>query len=79
MLLRAHQVLENEEWLDSAFACAELLSLYAKQDDTGTVWPSEHPRVSTPDLMVGYAGTGLFFLRASQPVIRPDPVSLPII
>jgi hypothetical protein len=35
------------------------------------VWPSDSPRIFTPDYMVGYAGVALCLLRLSDPERQP--------
>ena len=65
-LLRAYQTLHDETCLHAAHQVADLLESIGRSRNAGIAWPSEHPSVVTPDYMVGYAGTGDFFLLASD-------------
>ena len=79
VLLRAYQVLHEAHWLDAAFTFADLLALYVRRDETGSVVPAEHPSVVTPDCMVGYSGTGIFLLRLAEPDRPWNPLNVPIL
>lgn len=78
LLIEASRVLGNHAWLDAAAEFAELLELYAWQDEHGLAWPAEHPSVVTPDHMVGYSGIGSFFLRLAEPDRKRGSLDLPL-
>lgn len=79
MLLEAYQVLQDSTWLNKACDFGNLLELYAHFKEEGIVWPAEHSSVVTPDYMVGYSGTGDFFLRLAMPDNPRNMLRVPVI
>jgi serine/threonine protein kinase len=73
-LLDAYRAFGDRFLLDAADDMAGLLDIYKRAGGRGQAgWPAESARTVTPDLLVGYAGAGAFFLalsRANEPRTR---------
>jgi serine/threonine protein kinase len=65
----------NRVWLREASTLARLLEAFAAEKDGTLVFPSESPRVYTPDYMVGYAGIAIALLRLARPETVPHQLS----
>jgi lantibiotic modifying enzyme len=63
VLIDIWQRLSTDDFLIAARLLGENLATYR----TELGWPSEHPLVVSPDLMVGQAGVGAAFIRLSNP------------
>jgi serine/threonine protein kinase len=63
ILLEAHRVLGETEWLDRAKAIGVALVGLAARSADGTSWLVENPYRPTPDLMIGTAGVLHFLAR----------------
>ncbi len=63
ILLEAHRVTHEDEWLRRAETLGTLLSHLARRDSKGASWLVENPYQPTPDLMIGNAGVIHFLAR----------------
>lgn len=70
ILLDAHNILGEREWLDRARVIGSLLAQLAREAPNGASWLVENPFQPTPDLMIGCAGVVHFLARLSS---GPDP------
>jgi lantibiotic biosynthesis protein len=62
-------------WLDRAHDFGRRMFAYRTIAPEGDVWQADDPGVSSPDYMMGAAGTGHFFLR----LWRPDEIDRPLV
>jgi serine/threonine protein kinase len=70
-LLDLAQSIGDVRFLAEAGSLALLLEAFAVKQNERLVWPSDSPRIFTPDYMVGYAGVALCLLRLSDPERQP--------
>lgn len=70
ILLEAHRVLDEPEWLDRAQAIGRVLACLAREAPDGASWLVENPYQPTPDLMIGSGGVVHFLARLTH---GPDP------
>lgn len=82
ILLEAHRVLGEEEWLERASALGAALAGLAGASADGTSWLVENPYRPTPDLMIGTSGVIHFLARLTAradrtfgPPLLPPTVS----
>ena len=74
-LLDMFQTTADAAYLQDARMLANLLEAWSVERDGRLMWPSESPRVFTPDYMVGYAGVAMCLLRLADPARRPHQLS----
>jgi hypothetical protein len=75
LLLDAYRFTGDHACLAEARSLASLLDAFAIERDGLPVWPSEHPRIVSPDYMVGFAGVAAAMLRLSDPEALPHLLS----
>jgi serine/threonine protein kinase len=63
ILIEAHRVLREEEWLQRAQTLGQLLSNLVRREPAGASWLVENPYQATPDLMIGTGGVIHFLAR----------------
>jgi len=73
LMLDCYQAFGDPEWLAFARECAGHLQRFRRPDQTGVYAMYGKERVS-PDLMLGYAGAGSFFLRLVNAATALDPI-----
>lgn len=74
-LLDMYQVTCDPVHLGEAYTLGRMLEAFGSEQDGLLMWPSESPRVFTPDYMVGYAGVAMCLLRLSDPQRLPHQLS----
>jgi hypothetical protein len=75
LLIDGYQIMKDPALLQQARIVEQLLLSFAYKVDGKLVWPSETPRVITPDYNVGYAGIVGALLRLADPECRPHGLS----
>lgn len=72
-MLTCLQATGARRWLDVAHDCGGRLESFACPERPG-VYTSEVTGTVSPDLLLGYAGVGSFYLRLADPHVAPDLV-----
>jgi lantibiotic modifying enzyme len=73
LMLDCYQAFGDPEWLAFARECAGHLQRFRRPDQAGVYAMHGRERIS-PDLMLGYAGAGSFFLRLVNAATARDPI-----
>lgn len=75
LFLELYRATHEALWLERAHHFAKLCLGYRRSTPEGEWWQADDPGVSSPDFMMGAAGTGHFFLR----LWRPDQLTRPLL
>jgi len=74
LLVEAYRISGEKQWLERAREFAVMAGKYRTTIDGQDYWPTDEPECFSADFTYGAAGTGYFFLRASQPPDFPAPL-----
>lgn len=76
ILLEAHAILGEREWMDRARHVGAVLCALARCEAGGASWLVENPFQPTADLMIGVGGVALFFARLAGRT--PESCGIPL-
>ncbi len=65
IMLNAHHLLDEREWLDRALSIGEIIYALAHDENSQAAWLVENPFHPTADLMIGCSGVAHFLARLS--------------
>ena len=76
-LIELGRVTGDQNWLQRAREFGRQAKVYREETPSGPRWRGDDPGNYSPDLMMGAAGTGHFFLRLARPELVPMPLMVP--
>ena len=75
LFVELYRATRDAAWLEQAHDFAQRALAYRTRTPEGDVWQADDPGFSSPEYLVGAAGTGHFFLRLWQ----PDQLHMPLL